>query len=268
MNGPTDGPAGVAPDAAPTEPAPWALQLAARVEKLNPPLVTDIAAAAALATIELVGHDNAQPDGPWFEPVEAWQGGGRIRKIVRRARGAAWERAQRPSGVTAQVRTAEVRSYLPSPTDTVAPEISALQIRSTDLPAPPSYESYDDVDAYLYSLGVDSEQDSETGAGDNAGGGRAEEPVLLIALSPHVELSWGKAAAQAAHAGQILWRDASADERRAWDEANRPIAVIHPSHALWAELLDHGAAPVRDGGFTEVAPGTLTACARWYPRPH
>lgn len=234
-------------DASEPESAPWAMQLAARVEKLSPPLVADIAAAAALATIEFVSHGHAQVDGPWHTPVEAWQGGGRIRKIVRRARGAAWERAQRPSGVTVGVRGAEVRAFLPSPTDTVPAEVGALQIRSTDLPTAPEYSSYDDVDEYLAGL-----------AGSDG------SPVLLIALSPEVDLSWGKAAAQAAHAGQILWRDASDLERRAWTDGGRPIAVVHPQGELWTDLLARGAAPVRDGGYTEVAPGTLTACSLWY----
>lgn len=203
--------------------------------------MTEIAAAAALATIELVGHDNAAPGGPWRESIDTWQREGKIRKIVRRARGAAWERAQRPSGVTVKLGSAEVRAFLPSPTDDIAPEIDALQIRSSDLPAPPVVASLEDVP------------------------GPTAERGMIVAISPDVELTWGKAAAQAAHAAQILWRDAAAGDIQTWMAAGRSIVVIHPEQALWSDLLASGAAQVRDGGYTEVAPNTLTACALWHP---
>lgn len=222
-------------DTDPTAPAPWAMQLAARVEKIDPPAVADICAAAALAAIGVIGHDNASLDGPWSEPIDHWQGGGRIRKLVRRARGAAWERAQRPSGVTATVGAAEVRAYVPSQMDVVPDEVAALQIRSTELPAP------DRVDAVP----------------------KADPSTLMIALTPAVEMSWGKQAAQSAHAGQILWRGTPTDIVRQWESAGRTVVVIHPNEALWHELLNTASAQVRDGGFTEVAPGTLTAASWW-----
>ena len=43
--------------------SPLALQLAARVEKLDPPLVDDIYAAAALAVIELLDDERSGPEG-------------------------------------------------------------------------------------------------------------------------------------------------------------------------------------------------------------
>lgn len=222
-----------------SEPAPWAMQLAARVEKIDSPTTVDICAAAALAAIGVVAHENATEDGPWAASIDAWQGGGKIRKLVRRARGAAWERAQRPSGVTASVGRAEVRAYVPSQMDAVPDEVAALQIRSTDLDVP------EQVDAL-------PEPSSES--------------IMLIALTPAVTMSWGKQAAQSAHAGQLLWRSSSQEVQNAWDDAGRPVTVIHPSEMLWPALLEQAPTQVHDGGYTEVAPGTLTAAALWLGR--
>lgn len=217
------------------EPAsPWALQLAARVEKLSPPTTAAVCAASALATIELLDDDRSQPDGIWHRSVETWNGE-RIRKIVRRARASAWDRAQSVSGVTVARDGAEVRAFVPSPMDQAPPEISKLQIQSTAL---------DEVEPIgeLPAL---------------------EPATLVIAITPHFAMSWGKQAAQSAHAGQRAWMLAGPDTRSAWDLALRPIAVLHPDAALWAALDDVATTRIHDGGFTEIPPGTNSSIA-WF----
>lgn len=212
--------------------APRALQLAARVEKVDPPSTSAICAAAVLATIGLLEDERSQPGGEWHDAVAAWNGD-RIRKIVRRGRASAWERAQRPDGVTVARDGAEVRAYVPGPLDAAPEELAKLQIRSTPLEAIELVDTLPDVDG------------------------------LIIAVTPLVEMSWGKQAAQCAHAGQWAWMRSDTDVVDRWDAAGRPIEVVHPTDRLWEEVADTAAFQIRDGGFTEIPAGTRTAVAWW-----
>lgn len=218
----------------PESPSPWALQLAARVEKLSPPTTAAVCAAAALATIELLADERSQPDGIWHASVETWNGQ-HIRKIVRRARAAAWERAQAVSGVTVERDGAEVRAFVPSPMDQAPREVTKLQIQSTPLDEVPQL-------AELAPLAP---------------------ATLAIAITPHFEMSWGKQAAQCAHAGQRAWMLADSATVVAWDDGGRPIAILHPTAALWTALDDIATTRIHDGGFTEIPPGTNSSIA-WF----
>ena len=143
-----------------TETSPLALQLAARVEKVDPPSTQAICAAAALATIQLLDDERSRPGGEWHDAVAAWNGN-RIRKLVRRGRATAWQKAQEPDGVTVARDGAEVRAYVPGPLAETPRELAKLQIQSTDLDEP---ERIDEL------------------------------PVLsglVIAVTPLVEMSWG-----------------------------------------------------------------------------
>jgi peptidyl-tRNA hydrolase len=212
--------------------SPRALQLAARVEKVDPPSTSAICSAAVLATIGLLEDERSQPGGRWHEAVAAWNGD-RIRKIVRRGRASAWRRAQIPDGVTVERNGAEVRAFVPGPLDEAPEELAKLQIRSTPL---------DEIDT------VDHVPD---------------EPGLFIAVTPLVEMSWGKQAAQCAHAGQWAWMRSDADVIARWDAVARPITIVHPSEPLWAEVADAAPIQIRDGGYTEIPAGTRTAVAWW-----
>lgn len=214
--------------------SPWALQLAARVEKLTPPTIPALCAAAALATISLLDDDRSQPEGIWHRPVSTWNGK-RIRKIVRRARASAWQRAQSVSGVTVVYAGAEVRAFVPSPMDEAPREVTKLQIQSTALEA------------------VEQQgQLPELVAG-----------ALLIAVTPHFDMSWGKQAAQCAHAGQRAWMTADAETIEAWHDCGRMVTVLHPDKRLWADLDDVATTRIHDGGFTEIPPGTNSSVA-WF----
>ena len=215
-----------------TESTPLALQLAVRVEKLDPPTTTSICAAAVLATIGLLEDERSRPGGPWHDAVAAWNGD-RIRKLVRRGRASAWERAQVPDGVTVERGGAEVRAYVPGPLDEAPEALAKLQIKSTALDEIERTDVVPDV------------------------------PGLIIAVTPLVEMSWGKQAAQCAHAGQWAWMRSDPDVVVRWDAVGRPITVVHPTDALWAQVADAAPVQVRDGGYTEVAAGTRTAVAWW-----
>ena len=212
--------------------SPRALQLAVRVEKVDPPSTVAICAASALATIALLDDERSRPGGEWHDAVAAWNGD-RIRKIVRRGRASAWKRAQIPDGVTIERDGAEVRAFVPGPIDEAPAELAKLQIQSTPL---------DEVlraDALTAATG------------------------LIVAVTPFVEMSWGKQAAQCAHAGQWAWMRSDPGIVARWDAAGRPITIVHPSDALWADVADRAPVQIRDGGYTEIPAGTRTAVAWW-----
>jgi peptidyl-tRNA hydrolase len=215
--------------------SPRALQLAARVEKNDPPSTARICAAAALATIALLDDERSQAGGDWHEAVTAWNGE-RIRKIVRRGRASAWVRAQEPDGVTVERNGAEVRAFVPGRLDDAPEQLAKLQIQSSEL---------DDVER------IDALPDAPS------------ELTMMIAVTPLVEMSWGKQAAQCAHAGQWAWMRSDNDVVAEWNTSGRPVTIVHPTKCLWAELSQHAPVQIHDGGFTEIPAGTKTALAWW-----
>jgi peptidyl-tRNA hydrolase len=234
QRGESDDDDGTMPESVPqsvTE-SPWALQLAVRVEKVGPPMTADVCAGAVLATVALLDDERSQPGGPWYDAVAEWNGE-RIRKIVRRGRASAWQRAQVPDGVTVQHGGAEVRAFVPSPMDQAPEALAKLQIQSSTL---------DEIELC-----------------------RALPPVvgLVIAVTPLVEMSWGKQAAQCAHAGQWAWMRSDDLTVERWNDAGRPVTIVHPDEALWATLADNAPVQIHDGGFTEIPAGTRTAVAWW-----
>jgi hypothetical protein len=124
----------------PRDQAPqYALPLVIRVEKADPPHRTDALEAAARAVLTFLTDPRVtEPDGEWHDAVRAWTDG-RIRKVVRRARGAAWRRAEALPGVTLAHGTATVRVYPPVPVDDWPPDLAKLQVSGTELqdPEPP-----------------------------------------------------------------------------------------------------------------------------------
>jgi peptidyl-tRNA hydrolase len=238
------------------------MQLVVRVERAHRPTETDVCATAARAVVLLLDDARCQPGGPWAAAVERWRRG-RIRKVVRRARAHAWERAQAVDGVTltgvasagedrpqrrvpaddeasADPRAApaapEVRAIVPGPTDAVPLEIARLQVRGLDLDDP-----------YRSTLA------------DAA----AVRPGVVVALAPIEAFSTGKKAAAAGHAAQLAAEAMAIGRREAWAHAGYPVVCIQPETERWERLRARAAIVVSDAGFTEVAPGTVTAIAQW-----
>ena len=199
--------------------------LVVRIERADPPTRTDALEAAARAALLMLTTDRED----WVEPVAAWDGQ-RIRKVVRRARGAEWRRALTLDGLDVVQGSAEVRVYPPIPVDAWPPELARLQVGGTEL--------------------TDPDPPPEPPAGT---------PLLL--LSPHAEMTAGKAMAQAAHAAQLGWRASSQADRESWRARDFELAVRDATPAQWAAALQAGAPVVHDGGFTEVEPDTETALA-------
>jgi peptidyl-tRNA hydrolase len=206
----------------------YALPLVVRVERATPPERTDALEAAARAVLTLLS-DPRSIDGEWAGAVAAWQEG-RIRKVVRRARGAAWQRVQALPGITVEHRTAEVRVYPPVPVDAWPDDLVKLQVAGTDL-------------------------HDEEPSGDPAPG------VPVLWLNPGIEITAGKAMAQAGHAAQLAWWALPEADQERWCQNGFECAVRTASSTAWKELLDSGLPVVRDGGFTEVTPGTATFVA-------
>ena len=157
--------------------------------------------------------------------MDAWYSH-RIRKVARRARNKPWDDVQALPGVT----VGSVRAFVPSAVRDVPHEIAKLQIKSTDL-----------------------EPGEELPLDDAA---------PLIAVDASLEMSAGKAAAQVGHASMLLAAARDTAWVWRWAEAGFPLNVREVDSAEFKRLCSHqGAVPVRDAGFTEVAPGSTTVVA-------
>lgn len=221
-----DGPPFPDRDAAPQ----YALPLVVRVERGSPPTRTDALEGAAYAVLRFLSDPRVDAeDGEWADAVRAWTDG-RIRKVVRRARGIGWERASALPGITVSRGTAEIRVFAPVPNDDWPADLARLQVSGTEL---------------------DDQQDP--------GPVDAGAPVLW--LNPELPMSAGKAMAQVGHAAQFAWWGLEPRDRSEWKALDFDLAVRTAPVGRWAELVASGLPVVRDGGFTEVAPGSCTVVA-------
>jgi len=208
----------------------YALPLVIRVERAAPPARTDALEGAARAVLRFLSDPRVtQDDGEWAAAARAWEDA-RIRKVVRRARGAAWERAGALPGITVLHGSAQLRVFPPVPVDDWPADLARLQVSGTDLddPGPPGEPT-------------------------------AGTPVLW--LNPELPMTAGKAMAQAGHGAQLAWWGLSPHARSAWLARDLDLAVRAAGAGHWAELLASGLPVVTDGGFTEVAPGSATVVA-------
>jgi hypothetical protein len=198
-----------------------AMPVILRLER-PPAARTPVLEAAASGALAVCLDPRAAPDGEWHEAVATWVAA-RIRKIARRARGAHWAAVQELPGVTWEVGGAQVRALLPGPVDETPKVVSRLQIGGTDLepdrPGPPP------------------------------------PGVPVIWVNAALELTVGKAAAQVGHAAMLF--------AAARGLVGVPaFAVRSAEPERWARLCAPASGgervAVRDAGFTEVAPGTVT----------
>ncbi|MFF8930301.1 peptidyl-tRNA hydrolase [Streptomyces longwoodensis] len=207
----------------------FVLPMVVRIEKAAPPARTDALETAARAVLVILSDARSAGDGEWAEAVRDWQDA-RIRKVVRRARGAEWRRTEALPGITVTGKSAEVRVFPPVPLDGWPKDLARLQVSGTDLDDPAAPDP-------------------------------ADPGVPVLWLNPDLEMSAGKAMAQAGHGAQLAWWELPEPERTAWRGAGFPLAVRTAAPERWQELTGSGLPLVRDAGFTEIAPGSCTVVA-------
>lgn len=171
--------------------------------------------------------------------MTTWQDD-RIRKIVKRARGAEWRRTEALPGITVhgsgvgaeepETAAAEVRVFPPTAVDAVPAELANLQVSGTDF-----------VDAEALPP--------------------VEPGVPVLWVNPALEMSSGKAMAQCGHAAQLAWWDLPDEARKEWEATEFRLAVRTATRTRWTELLATSLPVVQDAGFTEIAPGSRTVIA-------
>ncbi|MFF1777814.1 peptidyl-tRNA hydrolase [Streptomyces virginiae] len=208
----------------------FVLPLVVRIEKAEPPARTDALETAARAVLVLLTDERAHGEGEWAQAVHDWQDA-RIRKVVRRARGAEWRKAETLPGVTVAGDGALVRVFPPVPLDGWPKELAKLQVSGTDL---------DDPEPVAATV---------------------EQGLPVLWLNPGLDMSAGKAMAQVGHAAQLAWWELTGAERAAWQDSGFRLAVRTAPRERWAELSGSGLPVVRDAGFTEIAPGSATVVA-------
>ncbi|WP_409483302.1 peptidyl-tRNA hydrolase [Arsenicicoccus dermatophilus] len=224
----------------PAPDVPWAMQLVVRHDKQALPDADLVCATAARAVVTLLA-DPRSSSGEWAAPVTRWQAG-RIRKLVRRARGTRWDRVQAVPGVTVEEGRAAVRACVPGPARPLPPELDALQVSGTSFPPQKPREG---------DAGI---------AGPSA-------PVVTLATSPYADMTTGKAAAQCGHGAQLAHETLrSAPELagvlQAWAADGHRVRVTHPDEAGWARLAG-APVSVTDAGLTELDGPTETIRAWW-----
>ncbi|MGC4960216.1 aminoacyl-tRNA hydrolase [Gordonia sp. DT218] len=209
-----------------------AMQMVVRIEKADPPDRAELLSAAARSVAMLCLDDRSGADGPWSAPMDAWCDA-RIRKIARRARGAQWAAAQEVWGLTVAQGTAEARAIVPGRVGDVDKRIARLQIGGTE------------IDGDVASTPPDA--------------------GVCLWINPGLEMTVGKAAAQVGHGAMLAVTLMSARRAQEWRETACALAVREATPQRWAALLDAESAgravAVRDAGFTEIAPGSVTVIA-------
>lgn len=222
-----------------------AMQLVLRLERTAEPSWHAAAGLAATAAARLCLDPRAEPGGPWAEAIAAYCAG-HIRKVTRRARGAHWAALADLPGIALEDGDTELVALLPGRIADLDKRVARLQVGGTDLPvdAPPAADP-------------------------------ADRPLLRLSLPPEPVMTLGKTMAQTGHAGMIAAALLAGDDPETlagWAAAGCPATARRVDAAGWQDLLDRGAdagaawqdrrlLAVRDAGFTEIAPGTITVIA-------
>lgn len=193
-----------------------------RVDKEDPAAHRDAVAAAALACVLAYARR---------ETAEAWEEwvNGRFTKTVRRASPKAFAKlsAGAPSG-TVIIGSAEAAAFDPQRYDDMPRALRSLQVSGTQLPP-----------------------------GDPV---RASPGMPLIVLNQDLDMSTGKAAAQAAHALLAWYLDLAPEQAAAFAEHPGAAVTEVPAERFRELASVSGAGPlIVDAGLTEIDPGSATA---------
>lgn len=193
------------------------------VDKIRPAAHRDAVAAAAVASVRAYAAT---------EESDAWENWlyGRFTKTVRRANPTTFARlaADAPSGAVT-VGHAQALAFEPVTYEQMPKSLAKLQVSGTQLP---------DEEPAAWPAGAPT-----------------------VVLNADLDMSTGKASAQAAHALLSWYLELPFAEQLAWAEAGWPAGVrFTPGERFSALSEDPGAGPlIVDAGMTEIAPDTATA---------
>lgn len=210
--------------------SPWALQCV--VNEAHEFTVNELSQALAHAVLNFL--EEAKTNDEWTKAVERWKLG-RIRKILRRARNAKWDKLANEEGVTTVFNGIEIRVFVPSAMDAIPSNIKKCQVSGITAKE----------NEYIKT--------SFKGA------------FLSIMSNRSLEMSPGKSAVACAHVAQLMAEKLTAEDYSIWKEEGFPIwtstlGKVEPWIDNFADVVIH------DGGLTEVEPGSITAIGIWANR--
>jgi len=184
----------------------------------------DILQASTLALVDLLLSDSAQVG------VQAWLEG-RIRKITKRARGAAWDKASDVEVFYTEKTfgRATVRAYTPLRLSEQPQALKKLQV--SGLQSENISPKTDDAENYLH-----------------------------VYVDEKLDMSTGKLVAQVGHAVQLFLMYGDETKVLEWISSNQMNIVVEKVKSFPEDEPD---VTVHDAGLTEVAAGSLT-CVAYY----
>lgn len=182
------------------------------------------AAMVGLQKILLSNQEEVQ------DVVRAWMSG-RIRKIAKRARKAAWNKVDILANPHVKVSygNSTVIVFAPMRVSEQPPALRKLQVSGLQA-------------EYLYPVDNDA-------------------PALRVVINPEVVMSTGKLVAQVGHAVQLFMMNANETKVNNWLNSGSVVLVLKDAVNEFDESSVDVA--VHDAGFTEVAAGSLTCVASY-----
>lgn len=203
---------------------PYSLPIIVRVEKDAVFTEADVFQAVTTAMFQLT----TTPNPEWEESLTQWMSG-KFRKVVRKARGAAWTKVLDSANhihVTGD-NGVELAVFEPHPVNSTPEAIRKLQVQGVSFPTVEPVESL-----------------------------TADNIVLTVALNPDLVMSSGKMVAQVAHATQLVFLQATSEQKEAWVNAGSNVKVVTWETA--PNLVE-----IVDAGLTEIPAGSFTVKAGW-----
>lgn len=197
-----------------------------RDEEGNIPAEKDILQASSDALVQMLSSDDENVKSLVIE----WTNG-RIRKLVKRGRGAAWTKASALDlpHFHGKHNSSEVIVFAPMRLSEQPKELKKLQV-----------------------TGLNS---TNTTTADDSG-----EPHLLVQVNDNLNMSTGKTVAQVGHAVQLFLLYGNEAEKHDWLANGATLRVVKTKNLNNTTVAG---IVVRDAGFTEVPSGSLTAVAEY-----